>query len=85
MFEVQIPVSTHAKQTNSDSSPPVVPFYYRFLGEGSPAKIDYGKKSGTLILTSQVWRTKNDWISVPPPPPPPLPHLRGLHAQSALA
>ena len=30
--------------------PPVVPFY-PFLGEGSPAKIDYRKK-GTLILTS---------------------------------
>ena len=30
---------------------PVVPFY-PFLGEGSPTKIDYRKKSGTLILTS---------------------------------
>ena len=25
--------------------------------EGSPPKIDYRKKSGTLILTSQIWRT----------------------------
>ena len=30
---------------------PVVPFY-PILGEGSPTKIDYRKKSGTLILTS---------------------------------
>ena len=30
--------------------PPVVPFC-RFLGEGSPTKID-GRKKGTLILTS---------------------------------
>ena len=31
--------------------PPVVPCY-PFLGEGSPTKIDYRKKVGTLILTS---------------------------------
>ena len=31
--------------------PLVVPFY-PFLGEGSPTKIDYRKKSGTLILSS---------------------------------
>ena len=32
--------------------PPVVPFYL-FLGEGSPAKINYrNKASGTLILSS---------------------------------
>ena len=36
--------------------PPVVPFY-PFLGEGSPTKLDYRKKVGTLILTSQIWRT----------------------------
>ena len=30
---------------------PVVPFY-PFVGEGSPTKIDYRKKVGTLILTS---------------------------------
>ena len=35
--------------------PPVVPFY-PFVGEGSPTKLDYIKK-GTLILTSQIWRT----------------------------
>ena len=28
-----------------------MPFYQLFWGEGSPTKIDYGKK-GTLILTS---------------------------------
>ena len=27
-----------------------------FLEEGSPTQIDYGKQ-GTLILTSQIWRT----------------------------
>ena len=26
--------------------------FYPFVGEGSPTKIDYGKKVGTLILTS---------------------------------
>ena len=31
--------------------PPVVPFC-PFLGEGSPTKIDYRNKSGTLILSS---------------------------------
>ena len=31
--------------------PPLVPFY-PFLGEGSPSKIDYRKKVGTLSLTS---------------------------------
>ena len=34
---------------------PPVPIY-PFLGEGSPTKIDYREK-GTLILTSQMWRT----------------------------
>ena len=28
------------------------------MGEGSPAKIDYRKKVGTLIPTSQMWRTQ---------------------------
>ena len=31
---------------------PVMPFYRFFFGEGSPTKIDYGKKVGTLILAS---------------------------------
>ena len=38
--------------------PPVVSFYTFFSGEGSPTRIDYRKKSGTLILTSKIWRTK---------------------------
>ena len=33
--------------------PPVVPSY-PFLGEGSPTKIDYRKKVGTLVLASQI-------------------------------
>ena len=34
------------------SSTAVVPFLTPFLGEGSPTKIDYRKRNGTLILTS---------------------------------
>ena len=33
------------------------PFTDSFWGEGSPTKIDILKKAGTLILTSQIWRT----------------------------
>ena len=36
--------------------PPVASFY-PFFGEGSPTKIDYRKRKGTLIRTSQIWRT----------------------------
>ena len=28
-----------------------------FLGEGSPTKTDYRKEEGTLILTSQIWKS----------------------------
>ena len=28
-----------------------------FLGQGSPSALDYSKKVGTLVLTSQIWRT----------------------------
>ena len=43
--------------------PPVVPFYPFFGGEVSPTKIDKTEKTnkkqvGTLILTSQIWRTQ---------------------------
>ena len=34
----------------STRSPSIAPFYL-FFGEGSPTKIDYGNKKGTLILT----------------------------------
>ena len=39
--------------------PPVVPFLTPFLvgRDETPTKIDYRKRSGTLILTSQIWRT----------------------------
>ena len=41
-------------------SPPLAPFYQLFLGEGSPTKIDRTEKrrNGTLIVTSQIWRTE---------------------------
>ena len=35
--------------------PPVVPFY-PFFGEGSPTKLDYRKKMGTLFLS---WRSQS--------------------------
>ena len=37
-------------------APARCPFTVSFLGEGSPTKIDYRKKSGTLSLISQIWR-----------------------------
>ena len=49
-------------QRASHLGPPVVPFLTLFLGEGSPAKIDYRKK-GTLILTSLL----KDLVIVPCP------------------
>ena len=56
------PHNQHAKTEASSAKvsksleslgPPVAPFYrFFFFGEGSPTKIDYRKRSGTLIPTS---------------------------------
>ena len=48
--------------------------FYPLLGEGSPTKIDYSNKVGTLILTSLL----DDLVEVPPPPHNPILMFQGL-------